>query len=256
VSFVEIERRKGSAATTDKPELVVSFSPRGSSKTVCAIVMRPAFTARSGFGLGTYRAAVDAETQAIKVWPAADGTFKARQLKSALVLDLGFIPAFADRNHKKLPASDIALGEGFVIIALPECKASGGANAAAKEKEKQVVPATAVLDPPSSLKSDFPAPLTFDYAGLRIDFSEGQETVSRGEWNQRTSARGARLVEALARAGGSCVGDDFLMKKLWDVKPAGGIASLEMVIADLKGLKKLGLEIRTERGVGRRLVVV
>lgn len=272
MGFVEIFKRKGAAATSEKADIVVSFSPRGSSRTVCAVVMRPKFLERSGFGLGNYRASIDAERSAIKIWPAADGTFKARHLKSALVLDLGFIEEFSGRNHKKLPPSDVALGDGFVVIALPAVERVEAGEESPSANPAADVPATgegkaalvAPKTPPAAAEDAAPrgaiAPgdIVVEHNGVRICLARDRGWVGLVGFTHKpvdVSPRGAKLVAMLARVMPACIGDPHLVKHLWSGTPPGGASvALDMVIADLKSLAALGLEVRTQRGVGRQLL--
>ncbi|MGJ4893749.1 hypothetical protein ACQR2B_06745 [Bradyrhizobium oligotrophicum] len=274
MSFIEIEKRKG--AGTLKPEVTVSFSPRGGGKPCCTIVLRADFLARSGFGdAETYRVAVDAENDKIKLWPDTTGSFssQARQRDGARLVSLGHVVSFGARQHKRKPCA-VALVEGAAVLTLPalgdDARGDGGASlpsppagegddargASAGEGCLSANPAVeATPSKPATAKPPAAAQMV-EFPELTINLAEGHESVTRNGASLSVSPRGARLVAALARVMPNCVGDDFLIQRLWDKNPAGGTASLEMVIADLKRLKTLGLEIRNQRGIGRQLVVV
>lgn|SRR5574343_866093 len=78
--------------------------------------------------------------------------------------------------------------------------------------------------------------------------------ITRGGRSVKVSPRAALLVAALDRAKPNCVGDDFLIGKIWTQRPANARELLEDLIASLGSLKQIGLEIRTHRGIGRQLV--
>ncbi|MGJ5163193.1 hypothetical protein [Bradyrhizobium sp. HKCCYLR1051] len=274
MGFIEIEKRKG--AGTLKPEVTVSFSPRGGGKPCCTIVLRADFLARSGFGdAETYRVAVDAENDKIKLWPDTTGSFssQARQRDGARLVSLGHVVSFGARQHKRKPCA-VALVEGAAVLTLPalvdDARGDGGASlpsplagecddarsASAGEGCLSAKPAVeATPSKPAAAKPSAAAQMV-EFPELTVDLAEGHERVIRNRDCVEVSPRGARLVVALAKVMPGCVGDDWLLTRLWDKKPTGGAASLEMVIADLKGLKKLGLEIRNQRGIGRQLVVL
>lgn len=82
----------------------------------------------------------------------------------------------------------------------------------------------------------------------------GREDVSRGGQSVRVGPRAALLVAALAKAKPNCVGDEFLISKIWTSRPTDAVAILDQLMRELSSLKKLGIEVRTQRGVGRQLV--
>ncbi|MBR0687313.1 ParB N-terminal domain-containing protein [Bradyrhizobium manausense] len=89
----------------------------------------------------------------------------------------------------------------------------------------------------------------------------GEISISRDEiifngQRLRVVPRAALLVAALAKAKPNCVGDEWLIPKVWTARPPNAVELLEQLIRDLDGLKKLGLEIRSHRGIGRQLVEV
>ncbi len=93
--------------------------------------------------------------------------------------------------------------------------------------------------------------------GIAVDATPKRESVAFNGRQIPVSPRGARLVAALAKARPNCIGDDFLISKIWNVRPAHAADLLEMVVHDdLAGLKKIGLEVRTQRGIGRQLAEI
>lgn len=86
--------------------------------------------------------------------------------------------------------------------------------------------------------------------------SIGREDVSRGGKTIKVGPRAALLVAALERARPDCVGDEFLISRIWTSKPDNARDILNQLCVELACLKPLGLEIRTHRGIGRQLVEV
>jgi len=88
------------------------------------------------------------------------------------------------------------------------------------------------------------------------NISIGREDVSRGGQSVRVGPRAALMVAALAKAKPNCVGDEFLISKIWTQRPTDAVAIIDQLVRELASLKKLGLEVRTQRGVGRQLVEI
>lgn len=85
--------------------------------------------------------------------------------------------------------------------------------------------------------------------------SIGRDTVSfRGQ--VRVSPRGVLLVAALAKAKPSFVGDAFLISRIWNARPLNSAELMDALVSDLACLKAIGLEVQTQRGLGRRLVEI
>jgi hypothetical protein len=85
--------------------------------------------------------------------------------------------------------------------------------------------------------------------------SIGRDTVSfRGQ--VRVSPRGALLVAALAKAKPAFVGDAFLISRIWNVRPLNSGELMDALVFDLACLKTIGLEVRTQKGLGRQLVEI
>jgi len=86
--------------------------------------------------------------------------------------------------------------------------------------------------------------------------SIGRDEISRNGRRLRVAPRAALLLQALAKAQPNCVGDEWLVSKLWTARPPNALDLIDQMIRGLEGLKDLGLEIRTHRGVGRQLIEV
>lgn len=98
-----------------------------------------------------------------------------------------------------------------------------------------------------------PAPLA-KKGGLAISIGSG-DVVWNGQ-SVRVGPRAALLVAALAKAKPNCVGDDFLIGKIWTQRPNNAGELLDQLVNSLAVLKPIGLEVRTQRGIGRQLVEV
>ncbi|MGJ5149842.1 hypothetical protein [Bradyrhizobium sp. HKCCYLR1023] len=277
MSFVEIEKRD--SGLKDAGVRIAFRARKSDGKLVCRVGLRASFLASSGFGeASAYRLGVgrDEDAGKIALWPDASGPFTARKAHNARCIDLGHV-ATLRAAPCKAHAARVEMRDGRAIITLPAMDAAESAGGHARGEDEpgetfsplpsapaQTAPArtpprkessgSAASRTPEPVKAPAAAQMV-EFPEVTINLAEGNETVTRNGESLSVSPRGARLVAALARVMPNCVGDDFLIQRLWDKKPAGGAASLEMVIADLKGLSKLGLEIRNQRGIGRQLVV-
>ena len=86
--------------------------------------------------------------------------------------------------------------------------------------------------------------------------SIGREEITRGGRAVKVGPRAALLVAALDKAKPNCVGDDFLIGKIWTQRPANAIELLNQLVMGLAPLKEIGLEVRSHRGIGRQLVEI
>ncbi|MGJ4888918.1 hypothetical protein ACQR1Y_12030 [Bradyrhizobium sp. HKCCYLRH3099] len=279
MSFEEITKRD--SAPQDSGVRVSFRKRRSDGKLVCVVGLRAGFLKSSGFGdAAAYRLGVgrDEDAGTIALWPDVSGPFIARKAHGARCLDLGHIATLSMAVPCKARACPVELRDGRAVITLPGADdgvdASGDVDDAdTAEAAPSLAPVAADRAPPpptpprkgegsaAASVADKPRPIVrspadiVEFPDLTVDLADGHERIIRNGDSVDVSPRGARLVVALAKAMPNCVGDDFLLSKLWDKKPAAGSASLDMVIADLKGLQKLGLDIRTQRGIGRQLVV-
>ncbi|WP_158669944.1 ParB N-terminal domain-containing protein [Bradyrhizobium guangdongense] len=83
----------------------------------------------------------------------------------------------------------------------------------------------------------------------------GRDEISRGGRRLRIAPRAALLLQALHKAMPECVGDEWLVNKLWTARPPNASDLIDQMIRNMD-LSSLGLEVRTHRGVGRQLVEV
>ncbi|EJN11816.1 ParB-like nuclease [Bradyrhizobium sp. YR681] len=83
----------------------------------------------------------------------------------------------------------------------------------------------------------------------------GRDFISRGGRRIEVAPRAALLFAAVHKAMPNCVGDEWLVSKLWTVRPPNAGDLIDQIVRNLD-LASLGLEIRTHRGVGRQLVEV
>lgn len=104
---------------------------------------------------------------------------------------------------------------------------------------------------PAAAKNPAPAAAARPVGG---SLAIGREEISRGGQSVRVGPRAALLVAALERAKPNCVGDEFLIGKIWTQRPSNAGDILNQLVLDLACLTKLGLEVRTHRGIGRQLV--
>ncbi|MCK1503085.1 ParB/RepB/Spo0J family partition protein [Bradyrhizobium sp. 188] len=107
--------------------------------------------------------------------------------------------------------------------------------------------------PPAAPKPASPKPPSPRPSG---PLAISREEVSFNGLRIRVVPRAALLLQALAKAQPDCVGDEWLIQKIWNVRPNNAGELLDQLVRDLDGLKKLGLEVRSHRGIGRQLVEV
>lgn len=86
--------------------------------------------------------------------------------------------------------------------------------------------------------------------------SIGSQEISFNGRKVRVMPRAASLIGVLAKAMPNCIGDEFIISRIWSARPGNAIEMLDALVHDLKILKQIGLEVRTQRGVGRQLVEV
>lgn len=268
MTFVKLERRATSGVTTSGVSISFRGSKRAPGRPACIIGLKQQFLAAAQFGDGmTFDVAIGEgdDIGEIRVTPSPKGVFTARKVFDARVLDIGHVAQFGKRKHKCRSAI-VRVVEGAAIITLPEVEPDSdagetGERIAAPKPAKVTAPAEKVAVPLPKRPAvpglpDNPRYIQFDGFGLTVHLIAGEEAVVRNGEVVAVSPRGARLVAILAKVTPNCIGDAHLIGKLWDKAPPSGAASLEMVIADLKSLKKIGIEIRTQKGIGRQLVVV
>jgi hypothetical protein len=136
-----------------------------------------------------------------------------------------------------------------------DSKSSAAPAAPAQAPAKPAAPAPVKASPAP------PAPAAKPVAAVRPAAATGVLSIGRDQItfngrHVRVSPRQALLVAALAKAKPNCIGDDFLISKIWNVRPANAGELLNQLVIDLAPLRAIGLEVRTQRGVGRQLVEV
>lgn len=268
MSFIKLDKRIGVA----EAKLGASMSMRlykGSPKAMAFLSLRSAFLATTGFAKARqFDVAVGDGDDAgkIRVAPNTKGAFPARELKSgSLILDLGHLPQLGNEPHGNHQAA-VELIDGAAIVTVPEWSDEDeGDDEDDEEVDLPKLPLTRTapvkVEPPRATYSP-PAPhaaagKSVVHKGITITLTPDRERVSFKGETIEVSPRGAKLVEALAKVMPSCIDDAHLVARLWDAKPpAGASTQLEMICRDLAGLKKLGLEIRLQKGIGRQLVIV
>lgn len=114
-------------------------------------------------------------------------------------------------------------------------------------------PAKTQASPPAQAAPPKPAPARS--SADRVT-TIGSDHVMRNGKRLRIAPRAAILLGLLDKAKPNCVGDEWLIGKLWTARPANATDLIDQIIRTLDGLQDLGLEIRTHRGVGRQLVEV
>lgn len=201
----------------------------------------------------------------IRIERADDGIFGVRGMKGSLLFDLGYIAALGEHAQPRA-FTTAAYADGAVVIDIPEAGDAGDESDEEEDQEEPVAtpPKAAAAQPARTAAPSPAAPQARKSAGgsvvrlsgVDIDLAVDNESVSFSGKTIEVSTRGARLVEVLARVRPNCVGDDFIIGKLWTVRPAGVATLLDMVVRDLGSLKTIGLEVRKQKGIGHQLVEI
>jgi len=87
-------------------------------------------------------------------------------------------------------------------------------------------------------------------------FSIGRDVVTFNGRQVRVTPRAALLVGLLSKAKPNPIGDDFLIAKLWNARPSNAGEYLDGLVHELASLKKIGLEVRSLKGIGRQIVEI
>ncbi len=132
--------------------------------------------------------------------------------------------------------------------------------AAPVETPRAGAPAPRPAPEPQPVRAAQPAPPPQERSpaiatGPRV-ISTGREQVTFAGRQVRVTPRAAVLVGLLAKAKPNPIGDDFLIAKLWTVRPSNAVEYLDGLVRELGALKKIGLEVRTLKGIGRQIVEV
>lgn len=93
-------------------------------------------------------------------------------------------------------------------------------------------------------------------AGQRVISTTSRDEVTFAGRSVRVTPRAAMLVGLLVKAKPNPIGDDFLIGKLWTARPANAAEYLDGLVLELGTLKKIGLEVRTLKGIGRQIVEI
>ncbi|QOG20427.1 ParB N-terminal domain-containing protein [Bradyrhizobium sp. SEMIA] len=157
-----------------------------------------------------------------------------------------FAAQFTAASAKSIESADTVSGALVEAIAAhldgkvePELPAAATpAPAAAKSPASAIVPAA----PPIAT------------VAARGPLCIGSQEISFNGRKVRVVPRAASLVGVLAKAMPNCVGDEFIIARIWSARPGNAVEMLDALVHDLKSLKQIGLEVRTQRGVGRQLV--
>jgi hypothetical protein len=228
----------------------------------------------------------------IRIVPNAKGIFGSRLLKHGTVLfDFGHIAQLGQVGHKSRDA-EVSFVDGAALVTIPEWpedddedddsdidEEDGDDEFEEPEPRKPAdLPKLPLRDtpahPPAPMNGvakspaakapkapepeppESPAAARRTYNGITIDLTRSREAVSFKGETMAVTPRGARLIESLARAMPNCIGEPQLIAFVWEGKPPQGASvALDLVIADLKPLRKLGLEVKNQKGIGRQLVM-
>lgn len=169
----------------------------------------------------------------------------ARSIETGDSVSSTLVEAIATHLDDKVDAR--AVGDAGVANSAKMASPAAAPPAPAAAKT-QAAPATAPKAAP-------PKPAPARLAADRVT-TIGSDHVARNGKRLRIAPRAAILLGLLDKAKPNCVGDEWLIGKLWTARPSNATDLIDQIIRGLGGLKDLGLEIRTHRGVGRQLVEV
>lgn len=125
---------------------------------------------------------------------------------------------------------------------VPAAKVTPAAKPVAQSPKPAAIPAPAASPPPRP-------------AGPGI-FSVGRDVVTFNGRQVRVTPRAALLVGLLSKAKPNPIGDKFLIEKLWNARPSNAAEYLDGLVHELLSLKKIGLEVRSLKNIGRQLVEI
>jgi hypothetical protein len=269
MSFVKLQQRIQSGPPV--ADAAIAFRMRakrrtGNERPTCWISLRHSVLEAAGIADEAPRFDIaigqGEHDGSLRLTPRPEGVFASRGLKLWIVIDCGYIPQFGAGARDRQPV-EVSFADGAFTLVLPRWEAAGDARPKAADLIESLVaeeapveqetPSRAVTPPPKRIAIG--AARSVSYHGIIINLTEGAEAVTVRGRTVEVSPRGARLVECLARVTPSCVADAFLIEKLWEKRPVGAETHLEMLCRDLGSLKKLGLELRNQRGIGRQIVM-
>lgn len=119
------------------------------------------------------------------------------------------------------------------------------------QRADEPAPAVAPVAPAKKVTAAPPAPVTGPGT-----ISVGREEITFNGRRQRCTPRAAQLVGLLAKAKPNPIGDEFLIAKLWTQRPPNAGEYLDGLVHELGSLKKIGLEVRTLKGIGRQITEI
>jgi hypothetical protein len=186
----------------------------------------------------------DGDAGKVRLAADADGYFKPRALRAGSLCVAFPVPAYLGDDLRKPTAAAAEVVAGGVIITLPW------------DTESQPVRATATTAPVAPAPKNVRSAVQVSAVIWGVDFdpAPGNERVGRdGKWVE-VSPRGFRLLRMLAQTEGEAVDEATIIGRLWEVRPKGVGAMLDMVIRDLKTLRTIAFAIEPVRGQGYRLV--
>lgn len=261
MSFVKLEKRVSVRDVKTGASMSMRVY-RGSPKPIAFLSLRSQFLEQTNFGKALqFDVSIGQDENAgkIRVVPNAKGIFPGRRLKhgGAVLIDLGHVPQFGDHEHKNQSADAIFV-DGAAIITIPQWN-DDDAEDEDEEDEPRTSPKTASAPASSTPAASAPktAARSITHNGVTINLTEDGEAVTFKGRTVDVSPRGARLVEALAKVMPSCIGDSQLISILWGTnRPPSPLTHLDMVVRDLASLKKIGLELRNQKGIGKQLTEV
>lgn len=191
--------------------------------------------------------------EAERSWPAD----RAKLIFAMQTFD--FAAQFTAASARSIETGDSVAGTLVEAIAAHlEAKGEAAAPAAeevATSRRDVKAPAKASKAPAAAPKEAAPKPAPARSASDRT-ITIGINTIDRNGKRLRIAPRAAMLLGLLDKAKPNCVGDEWLIGKLWTARPSNATDLVDQIVRGLDGLKDLGLEIRTHRGVGRQLVEV
>lgn len=170
-----------------------------------------------------------------------------------------FAAQFTAASAKAIEGSETVSGLLVEAIAAhldDKVDATPAATEVTTSRHDVKAPAKTSKAPAAAPKEAAPKPMPARSAADRVT-TIGNDHIARNGKRLRIAPRAAMLLGLLDKAKPNCVGDEWLIGKLWTARPSNATDLIDQIIRGLgDGLKDLGLEIRTHRGVGRRLVEV
>jgi hypothetical protein len=197
----------------------------------------------------------------LRLQAKTSGLFPGRMMKSALLLDLGFVVRFGTSPCRKVRADARVVSPGVVELDIPDFAVPIAEDKHEDTDPRPSVPRAATSAPQTNglvVEKTAAADASIEKLGdVSFDCSKGKERVIRNGKAISVSARQLGFVHALAKGNGNPIGLSFLCKELWDNKPPGSAMTMISAMAsDLrKPLDGIGLTLNHVKGVGYQLKV-